>query len=181
MPLCFAYGSNMDRAAMATRCPGARMLGLGRLERHRLAIMREGYATVVRDPRKAVHGVIWDLPFGDILALDRYEGVASGLYVKQQQPIVMMTGGVRRALVYLGRNAGPGVPVAGYLEGVLAAARDVGLPQEALTDIATLGLGNARLRQPSAPAGPVAKVRPTRATPHDAPKPASKPGWNWTP
>lgn len=180
MPLCFAYGSNMDRSAMAERCPGSRMVGLGRLARHRLAIMREGYATVIRDPRKAVHGVLWEVPFGDLLALDRYEDVASGLYVKRPQPIVT-PGGVRKALVYFGSNAGPGAPRAGYLEGMLAAARDVGLPADALAEIQALGLGTARLRQESVPTGPVAKVRPTRATPHDPPKPASKPGWSWTP
>lgn len=179
MPLCFAYGSNMDRAAMAARCPGARPIGLGRLERHRLAIMREGYATVVRDPRKTVHGLLWELSFGDILALDRYEGVASGLYVKRQQPIAT-AGGVKRALVYLGTNAGPGKPVAGYLEGVLAAARAAGLPEAAIADIAALA-GGGRAKSAPVPTGPVAKVRPTRATPHDPPKPASRPGWSWTP
>jgi gamma-glutamylcyclotransferase (GGCT)/AIG2-like uncharacterized protein YtfP len=179
MPLYFAYGSNMDRAAMAARCPGARVIGLARLARHRLALMREGYATVARDPRKSVHGVLWDLPFGDMPALDRYEGVAAGLYVKRQQP-VLVAGGVRRALVYVGANDGPGSPLCGYLEGVLAAARDVGLPAEALADIAALGLGG-RIKAPAVLSGPVAKVRPTRATPHDPPASASRPGWNWTP
>lgn len=177
MPLYFAYGSNMDRAAMTSRCPGSRMVGPARLERHRLAVMREGYATVVHDPRRAVHGLLWDVPFADVLALDRYEGVAARLYVKRQQPVVT-SNGVRKALVYIGSNAGPGVPVAGYVEGILAAATDLGLPQTALANIAALGARGARA---AAPSGPVASVRPTRATPHDPPRPASKTGWSWTP
>lgn len=180
MPLYFAYGSNMDRAAMAARCPGARMVGLARLARHRLAVMREGYATVVRDPRRAVHGVLWDLPLSDIPALDRYEEVASGLYAKRRQPVATAAG-ARMALVYLGANAGPGVPRPGYLESVLAAAREIGLPETAVEQIAALGAGDGRLPALPAAAGPVPKVRPTRATPHDPPRGAVRPGWSWTP
>ena len=50
MPLYFAYGSNMDEAAMRARCPKSRAVGLARLARHRFALMADGYATVVRDP-----------------------------------------------------------------------------------------------------------------------------------
>ena len=82
MPLYFAYGSNMDVSAMARRCPRSKALGLARLERHRLAVMREGWLTAVRDPASAAHGVLWDLALSDIAALDRYEGVSQGLYAK---------------------------------------------------------------------------------------------------
>jgi len=41
MPLYFSYGSNMDVAGMAARCPRSKPLGLARLAHHRLAIMRE--------------------------------------------------------------------------------------------------------------------------------------------
>ena len=60
---------------MARRCPRSKAQALARLERHRLAVMREGWLTVVRDPRSAVHGVLWDLALSDIAALDRYEGL----------------------------------------------------------------------------------------------------------
>ena len=66
MPLYFAYGSNMDVDAMARRCPRSKALGLARLERHRLAVMREGWLTAVRNPSSAVHGVLWDLALSDI-------------------------------------------------------------------------------------------------------------------
>lgn len=128
MPLCFAYGSNMDLAAMRVRCPGSRPLGVARLARHRFVILRSGYASVARDPRGTVWGLLWDLALADVPALDRYEGVASGLYVKAQQPV--LTGaGPKRALVYLGRGAAGGTPRPGYLEGVVAAARAAGLPE----------------------------------------------------
>ena len=128
MPLYFAYGSNMDLAAMTARCPSTKPLGLARLARHRLIINEDGYATVVRDPRADVHGLLFDLAFSDIPALDRYEGVARGLYSKLIQP-VLTPGGPRKAMVYVGRSAVPGRAKPGYLEGVVAAAKAAGLPE----------------------------------------------------
>ena len=92
MPLYFAYGSNMDVNAMARRCPRSKALGLARLERHRLAVMREGWLTAVRDPSSAVHGVLWDLALSDIAALDRYEGLSQGLYAKLTQAVIAERG-----------------------------------------------------------------------------------------
>ena len=88
MPLYFAYGSNMDVDAMARRCPRAKPLGAARLPRHRLAVMREGWLTATRDPRGEVHGVLWDVAFADMRALDQYEGSPSGLYAKARQPVI---------------------------------------------------------------------------------------------
>ena len=142
MPLHFAYGSNMDRAAMAARCPASRPLGLARLHRHRLIIMREGYASVMRDPGGTVHGMLWDLALADVAPLDRYEGVGSGLYVKAMQLVSTAEGG-RRALIYLGRGGAGGRPRPGYLEGVLAAGRSAGLPANYLAALARLGTAPA--------------------------------------
>jgi len=127
VPLYFAYGSNMDVTAMADRCPASRAIGLARLPRHRFLINVDGYATVVRDARGTVHGLLWDLALRDVQALDRYEGVAQGLYTKVVQP-VLTSAGPRQALVYIGRSAQPGLPKPGYLEGVVAAAKAAGLP-----------------------------------------------------
>lgn len=127
MPLYFAYGSNMDTVAMATRCPASKPVGLARLARHRLIINTDGYATVLRDPKSDVHGLLFDLAFSDIPALDRYEGIGRGLYSKVIQP-VLTAQGPRKAMVYIGRSAIPGKPQPGYLEGVVAAAESAGLP-----------------------------------------------------
>jgi hypothetical protein len=127
MPLYFAYGSNMSVQAMARRCPRSKAIGVARLQRHRIAVMREGWLTAVRDPRSAVHGVLWDLVLSDMPALDRYEGLAQGLYAKAVQPVVA-PGGARRALVYFGANAGPGIPRSDYIADIVAAARAWSLP-----------------------------------------------------
>jgi gamma-glutamylcyclotransferase (GGCT)/AIG2-like uncharacterized protein YtfP len=131
MPLYFSYGSNMNVNAMARRCPHSKPLGLARLERHRLAVMREGWLTAVRDSRSAVHGVLWDLALSDVAALDRHEGVPQRLYAKVAQPVVA-EGGAKRALVYFGANAGPGTARPDYIAEVVAAARAWPLPASAI-------------------------------------------------
>ena len=134
MPLVFAYGSNMDAAAMARRCPRAKPLGLARLARHRLAVMREGWLTVVRDPHGSVHGVLWNLALSDMPGLDRYERLAQGLYLKCAQSVVT-PGGAKKALVYFGSNAGPGASTPEYAAAVLAAARSSQLPADGIASL----------------------------------------------
>jgi gamma-glutamylcyclotransferase (GGCT)/AIG2-like uncharacterized protein YtfP len=180
MPLYFAYGSNMDAAAMAARCPGSRAIGVARLVRHRFTIMREGYASVVRDPRRSVWGVVWDLALADMPALDRYEGVAGGLYTKVQQSV--LTGaGPRRALVYIGRDAAPGRPRLCYMEAVLAAAKAAGLPDSYLREI-RIWLPSVVTSQSEKRAVPSWRpaVTPTRASPF-SPQPDPSANWTWEP
>jgi len=131
MPLYFAYGSNMDVGAMARRCPRSKALGLARLERHRLAVMREGWLTAVRDSHGAIHGVLWELALSDIASLDRHEDLSKGLYTKETQPVIAERG-PKRAIVYFGANSGPGVLRPAYIAEVLAAARSWPLPAEGL-------------------------------------------------
>ncbi len=131
MPLYFAYGANMSVSAMSRRCPRSKAMGLARLPGHRLAVMREGWLTAVRDPCAAVHGVLWDLALRDIPRLDQYEGLPHGLYAKASLPVIT-TGGAKSALVYLGANAGPGRTIPKYLTEVVTAARGWPLPTEAI-------------------------------------------------
>ena len=137
--LYFAYGSNMDAAAMRVRCPRSRPVGLARLMRHRFYLMgRTGYASVRRDPRATVHGVLFDLALADVPALDRYEDVGHGLYTKAQQPVVLGEGASRRALLYYGADESEGgTPPVGYMEGVVAAARAAALPPAYVSGLET--------------------------------------------
>ena len=161
MPLYFAYGSNMDRTAMAVRCPASKPLGLARLARHRFIVTREGYASVFRDPRRTVWGVLWDVAFADMPALDRYERVASGLYVKLAQSVIADRG-ARRALIYVGRSQGTGQPRPGYLEGVVATAREAGLPADYVAEIEAWSplIGTHQAANPAKP-----QVRPRWSSP----------------
>src|SRR5271168_829150 len=121
MPLYFAYGANTNASAMARRCPRSKALGPARLVRHRLVVMREGWLTVARDPRSAVHGVLWDLALADVAALDSYEGMARSLYAKLTHPVVTNRG-PRQAIIYIGANAGPGAARPDYIADIIAAA-----------------------------------------------------------
>jgi len=127
MTLHFSYGSNMDRAGMARRCPGATCLGRAVLDDHRFLITTDGYASVLRAPGETVHGVLWRLTPRDLSALNAYENLDSGLYSRAMMPVRADERRVS-ALVYLGRARGEGRPKPGYMEAVVAAARAANLP-----------------------------------------------------
>jgi cation transport regulator ChaC len=135
MGLHFAYGSNMDRAGMAARCPAARAVGRATLEGWRFLINRDGYATITRSAGAIVHGVLWRLTARDRAALDAYESLSAGLYLVRTLPVRAGTGRVP-ALVYLGRSRVPGPAKPGYLDAVLRAARDWNLPESYVRSIA---------------------------------------------
>ena len=144
MPLYFAYGTNMDVAAMRLRCPNSTPLSTATLARHRLAVTDEGYFTVVRDPRADVHGVLFDLALGDVPALDRYEEVGRGLYAKVMQPVLRAPGGSAQAMIYIGRTARDGAARADHLAIVERAARQSALPARYVAGLARF----ARSRRP---------------------------------
>lgn len=169
MPLYFAYGANMDIADMAKRAPHSKPLGLARLPRHRFIIMQEGYASVVRDPRAAVHGLLWDLALTDLRPLDKFEGIDRGLYTKINQPVITLTG-AKRALVYVAASAELGKPRPGYLEAILAAATEIGLPPAYRKELAGWSVAPV--------AGPVAGVTPRAGRPGGAAERATD-KWNW--
>ena len=107
MTLHFSYGSNMDRVAMARRCPGASALGHAILDDHRFLVTTDGYASVLRMPGEQVHGVLWRLTPRCLAALNAYEGIDSGLYSRVMMP-VQADGRRVSALVYLGRSRSEG-------------------------------------------------------------------------
>lgn len=128
MPLHFAYGSNMDAAAMAQRCPRSRLLGRARLPRWRFVILPSGFASVAPDPRTSVHGALWEVPVSDVMALDRYEQVGQGLYVKKMIPVLREPFGSAPALVYIGAAPKLGAAWPGYLAEIVETAQALALP-----------------------------------------------------
>ena len=127
----FAYGSNMDEAALRSRCPGARFVDIARLPNHRFALMGNGYATVRRAAFEAVHGVLYEVSVADVTPLDLYEDVAHALYVKATVSVQRPDGSTCQALVYIGSDPEAGRSIhPGYMEGIAAAARAFGLPAE---------------------------------------------------
>jgi gamma-glutamylcyclotransferase (GGCT)/AIG2-like uncharacterized protein YtfP len=127
--LYFAYGSNMCRDGMRQRCPQAHPLGVATLRDHAFMIMANGFASVLPAPGKIVRGALWRIGPRDLVALDAYENVAGGLYRRVTMP-VEHDGAQKPALVYLGEEQRSGLPRAGYLEAILAAARQWALPED---------------------------------------------------
>ena len=126
--LHFAYGSNMHRAVMRRHAPAAVPLGVARLADFRFVITIDGYASI--EPQRAgrVHGVLWRLTPRDRATLDIWENIAGGLY--RAETLAVDRAGTRRpALVYIARPRPPGRPKAGYMEIVVAAAREWEMPQ----------------------------------------------------
>src|SRR5499433_2221765 len=122
MTLHFAYGSNMSRALMGARCRDAEAIGIATLSGWRFVINPEGFGSIAPRPGGCVHGVLWRLSARDLAAINAYESVDSGLYVRRRLPV--RCGGVQAmALVYIARRQGEGTPRPGYISLVVEAAR----------------------------------------------------------
>jgi hypothetical protein len=128
MTLHFAYGSNMSRAQIGARCPGAHPLGTATLKHWRFVIGPEGHGSIVPTPGGVVHGVLWRVDTRDIAAINSYEGLDSGLYLRRIMP-VRHGANLFPALVYILRRHGRGRPRPAYISLVVEAARDWGLPE----------------------------------------------------
>jgi hypothetical protein len=131
MTLHFAYGANMSRAVMGRHAHAARPLGIAGLAGHRFIITTDGYGSVEPVPAGQVYGVLWRLTPRDRVTLDAWENVEAGLYRTATLP-VRYDDGRKLALIYLARPRGEGrakaVPKPGYIELVVAAAREWELP-----------------------------------------------------
>jgi len=91
MTLYFAYGANMERAAMAKRCQSARALGPALLRGWRYVIVG-GYGSVAPARGMSVFGVLWRLTPRDLAALNTFESLDSGLYRRAVMTVSVDTG-----------------------------------------------------------------------------------------
>src|SRR5262245_53105094 len=126
--LHFAYGSNMSRLLMGARCPQAQALGIATLAGWRFVINREGFGSLAPRAGGRVHGVVWRLTPRDLAAINAYESVDSGLYLRRRIPVRC---GERQlnTLVYITSQQGEGRARPGYIHLVVEAAREWSLPE----------------------------------------------------
>ena len=126
--LYFAYGSNMSRALMGGRCPGASALGIATLAGWRFVITPDGVGSIARCSGNIAYGVLWRLTARDVAALNAYESLDSGLYVRR---IVAVEHKDQRkaALVFVATRPGLGRARPGYISLVVDAARDWEFPE----------------------------------------------------
>lgn len=113
---------------MRARCPGAVALGTAPLPGWRFVVNRDGYGSIASERGGVVYGVLWRLGARDLAAINAYENVAGGLYLRRRLP-VRFAGRCHQALVYIAVRSGEGTPRPGYMAIVVAAARDWALPE----------------------------------------------------
>lgn len=121
---------------MASRCPGSQLVGPARLMAHIFLINGRGFASVIPALDRVVHGLLWKITPADEAALDRYEGVVGGYYLKEFVAVHLDgSSEAVQALVYVASNNRPGAPQPGYLEKIARAARRHGFPAEYVADL----------------------------------------------
>lgn len=140
MALYAAYGSNMDPAQMAERCPHSPQGGTGWLEGWRLTFggaelgWEGALATVVEDRAQRVFVVLYDLSDSDEQALDRWDGQTLGYYRKIRVRIQTLDGDTSAWLYVLNGYEG-GLPSARYLGIMADAAEKASAPADYVTDL----------------------------------------------
>ncbi|HBA73188.1 MAG TPA: gamma-glutamylcyclotransferase [Geobacter sp.] len=127
--LYFAYGSNLWRLQMAARCPEHLEIGTGRLDGWRWIITTRGYASIVKSEPDYVLGTVYELSEDDERNLDRFEGVARGLYLKEMLAVTVDGRGLS-CLVYIDLVVEEGKPKTEYIDRINNGIRDACLPDE---------------------------------------------------
>ncbi len=135
-----AYGSNLDPARMAERCPHSPLQETGWLVGWRLTFGAEdkgwdgALSTVVEDPFSQVYVAVYDVTDEDSTMLDAWEGVDIGLYRKIRVRVQTMVGEEPAWLYVLDGYEG-GLPSAIHL-GILAEAADAaGAPTDYVAEL----------------------------------------------
>ena len=117
-------------------CPGAEFVAVARLPNYRLDFTRYsakrqgGVADVVRARGETVWGVLYDVPSGEMPALDRKEGVGAKVYERRRVTVATAPGTRVRAVTYSVIDKEPAqTPSEYYLGLILTGAREWTLPE----------------------------------------------------
>ncbi len=129
----FSYGSNLDARQMRARCANAEAEARAILPNHSLAFggfsQRWGgaVATVVGTRGEHVEGLLYRLPHGDLVELDRHEGCPLA-YRRRSIVVTDEHGRRRRAQLYLqpAELFVPWLPQPGYLRVLRRAYKRLG-------------------------------------------------------
>ena len=131
-----AYGSNLNRAQMAWRCPSARIAGPSVMKGWRLLFrgaQRGAVATVEPCQGAAVPILVWEITPADEAALDRYEGWP--VLYRKETVTVTLNGKRVKAMVYIMNEGRPsGQPSAFYYSTILEGYMDAGFESRTLLE-----------------------------------------------
>ncbi|MBI3805660.1 MAG: gamma-glutamylcyclotransferase [Nitrospirae bacterium] len=126
----FAYGSNMDHDQMQARCPGHKVIGVGRLSHYTLAFTRwsrswnSGTADILPEQGKEICGVLFDLTLDDLKRMDKFADYPNS-YVRQD--VMVERPGAQQgerlpALTYVAIRQGAFLPSKAYLSKMIQGA-----------------------------------------------------------
>ena len=125
----FAYGSNLSKEQVATRCPESEYVISGKLLDYAWLIATRGYASVRPSQDNFVLGEIFSLSEQDIAYLDVYESVAEGMYEKITLNIKTAKG-TFDCLVYIAADNKPGKTQTEYIARINAGINSANLPND---------------------------------------------------
>jgi gamma-glutamylcyclotransferase len=123
----------LDPVPWGERAPGGRALGAARLAGWRLTFTRDspawggGVGHIEPDEAEEVWGVLWNTTEADMTALDEYEGIAGGAYVRDSVTVTH-DGDKVEAIVYLAVPRGFKRPSKRYIAALVRGAEAHGLP-----------------------------------------------------
>lgn len=121
----WAYGSNLNVRAMRERCPRARKVG--RMAVKDCALVFRGVLDVTVRKGVVTPGGLWKITPQCEASLDRYEGVAGGLYVKRYL-LIEVDGRKEDCLLYqMATDRGIMPPSIDYYDTVARGYEDFGL------------------------------------------------------
>jgi gamma-glutamylcyclotransferase len=136
----FAYASNLG--GVEADGESARLLGVARLDGHRLAFTRRsvrtgtGVADVLPAPGGVVWGAVYEVSDALQAALDRKEG-AGWAYARQAVHVRLEDGAGVDAFLYVVLEKEPSevAPSPEYVQRIVRGARAVGLPEDYVRDV----------------------------------------------
>jgi gamma-glutamylcyclotransferase (GGCT)/AIG2-like uncharacterized protein YtfP len=130
----FAYGSNMSQEQMQQRVPGADLHGVAVLADHELVFNRRGsyrdggVAGLRAATGSRVFGIVWRVPGSALRTLDELEDPAA--YDRREVVVNLLNGQALTCHAYFARPQGLFKPDPDYLEVLIGAAKEVGLPRQ---------------------------------------------------
>ena len=131
--LYVAYGSNMNLAQMAHRCPHSKVVCNGKLYGWKLVFNYHADVIQTDDENNFVPVVAWDIADDDWDMLDMYEGYPY-YYIKESVNVILDNGETAEAVVYVMAEDRKGVssPSRGYFEGIETGYMENGIDVEPL-------------------------------------------------
>lgn len=125
--LYFGYGSNLCVSQMVRRCPTAKKLRPLPIYGAKLIFRGVADILITDNPNDVILGGLWRITEEDERALDRYEGVSSGIYKREFFYIRDKSRHWHSVLYYKMASEGIFPPSEGYLYGIVEGYADFGL------------------------------------------------------